>query len=66
MAEHVTARVFFLSDLAKTIKENRTIAEILEDGDVKVGYLWMTDCLGIQEAPFRRGSPVVSHLKNRI
>lgn len=32
----------FLSDLAKTIKENRTIAEILEDGDAQVGYLWVT------------------------
>jgi GNAT superfamily N-acetyltransferase len=32
----------FLSDLEKTMKENRTIAEILEDNDVKVGYLWVT------------------------
>jgi len=32
----------FLSDLAKTMKENRTIAEILEIDSVKVGYLWVT------------------------
>ena len=32
----------FLSDLAKTMKENRTIAEILEIDGVKVGYLWVT------------------------
>jgi ribosomal protein S18 acetylase RimI-like enzyme len=32
----------FLSDLAKTMKENRTMAEILEDDSVKVGYLWVT------------------------
>jgi len=32
----------FLSDLAKKMKENRTIAEILEIDSVKVGYLWVT------------------------
>lgn len=32
----------FLSDLKKAMKENRTIAEILEDNNVKVGYLWVT------------------------
>jgi ribosomal protein S18 acetylase RimI-like enzyme len=32
----------FLSDLAKTMKENRTIAEILEIDNAKVGYLWVT------------------------
>jgi len=32
----------FLSDLAKSMKENRTIAEILEIDGVKVGYLWVT------------------------
>jgi GNAT superfamily N-acetyltransferase len=32
----------FLADLAKTMKERRTIAEILEDEDVKTGYLWVT------------------------
>jgi GNAT superfamily N-acetyltransferase len=32
----------FLSDLAKTMKENRTIAEIPEIDSVKVGYLWVT------------------------
>jgi GNAT superfamily N-acetyltransferase len=31
----------YLSDLARTMKENRTIAEILEDGDDEVGYLWV-------------------------
>lgn len=32
----------FLSDLAKTMRESRTIAEILEDNNVKLGYLWVT------------------------
>jgi ribosomal protein S18 acetylase RimI-like enzyme len=32
----------FLSDLEKTMEENRTIAEILEDDKGKVGYLWVT------------------------
>jgi ribosomal protein S18 acetylase RimI-like enzyme len=32
----------FLSELAKTMKENRTIAEILEIDNAKVGYLWVT------------------------
>lgn len=32
----------FLSELAKTMKVDRTVAEILEDGNVKVGYLWVT------------------------
>ena len=32
----------FLSDLARTMKEDRTIAEILDDGDAEVGYLWVT------------------------
>jgi len=32
----------FLSDLENTMKENRTVAEILEDGKAQVGYLWVT------------------------
>jgi GNAT superfamily N-acetyltransferase len=32
----------FLSDLAKTMKEDRTMAEMLEDDSVKAGYLWVT------------------------
>jgi ribosomal protein S18 acetylase RimI-like enzyme len=32
----------FLSELAKTMKEKRTIAEILEIDNAKVGYLWVT------------------------
>ena len=32
----------FLSDLARTMKEDRTVAEILNDGDAEVGYLWVT------------------------
>jgi ribosomal protein S18 acetylase RimI-like enzyme len=32
----------FLSDLEKTMKEKKTIAEILEDDNVKVGYIWVT------------------------
>lgn len=31
----------YLSDLAKTMKDNRTIAEILEEKDVTVGCLWV-------------------------
>ena len=31
----------YLSDLSKTMKDNRTIAEILEEKDVTVGYLWV-------------------------
>jgi GNAT superfamily N-acetyltransferase len=41
MDEHFAARVY-LSDLARTMKENTTIAEILEDDDSEVGYLWVT------------------------
>jgi GNAT superfamily N-acetyltransferase len=32
----------YLGDLEKTMNENRTIAEILEDGDATAGYLWVT------------------------
>ena len=32
----------YLSHLAKTMKDKRTIAEILEDKDKIVGYLWVT------------------------
>ena len=32
----------FLSDLEKTMKDSRTIAEVLEDGDFAAGYLWVT------------------------
>ena len=32
----------FLSDLEKTMKDSRTIAEILEDDDFTAGYLWVT------------------------
>lgn len=31
----------YLSDLAKTMKDKRTIAEILEDESIVVGYLWV-------------------------
>ena len=31
-----------MSDLAKRMKEERTIAEILEIDSAKVGYLWVT------------------------
>jgi ribosomal protein S18 acetylase RimI-like enzyme len=31
-----------LSDLAETMKDSRTIAEILEDDCVTAGYLWVT------------------------
>ena len=32
----------FLSDLEKTMKDTRTIAEILEEDDSIAGYLWVT------------------------
>lgn len=32
----------FLAELERTMKENRTIAEILEDDNHRVGYLWVT------------------------
>jgi RimJ/RimL family protein N-acetyltransferase len=32
----------FLSDLEKSMKDSRTIAEILEDGDSTAGYMWVT------------------------
>ena len=32
----------YLLDLARTMKDERTIAEILEDKNVEVGYLWVT------------------------
>jgi ribosomal protein S18 acetylase RimI-like enzyme len=32
----------FLSELAKSMKDNRTIAEILEDRNQTVGYVWVT------------------------
>lgn len=32
----------FLSELAQTMKDQRTIAEILEDNDQAVGYVWVT------------------------
>jgi ribosomal protein S18 acetylase RimI-like enzyme len=32
----------YLSDLARMMKEKRTIAEILEEDDFTVGYLWVT------------------------
>jgi ribosomal protein S18 acetylase RimI-like enzyme len=31
----------YLSDLARTMKDSRTIAEILEDNGAAVGYLWV-------------------------
>ncbi len=31
----------YLKHLAKTMKDKRTIAEILEDNGILVGYLWM-------------------------
>lgn len=31
----------YLSDLTKTMRDSRTIAEILEDNGVAVGYLWV-------------------------
>lgn len=32
----------YLSDLSKSMKNKRTIAEILEDNDTPTGYLWVT------------------------
>lgn len=32
----------YLSDLAKSMKDERTIAEILEDNNALIGYLWVT------------------------
>lgn len=32
----------YLSDLSKSMKNKRTIAEILEDSCISIGYLWVT------------------------